>query len=248
VTVALVHGFPETPAVWRPLQASLDGDAVAVSLPGLGAPRPAGFTATKDAYAGALAATLAELDGPLDVVGHDIGALLTLRTATASDLPLRSWAVDVANVFHRDFAWPERVHQLQTPGAGEELVRTMREADPDDAAGTKARLVAGGVPEQLAGEIAAAHDPTMSRCILDFYRSAIPNIAADWRGQTGPTASAGLVLLLPDPPQDEAMSIDVARRLGATTARLDRLNHCWMAEDPQRVAAVLRSFWASLER
>lgn len=248
MTVALVHGFPETPAVWQPLQASLEGDAVAVSLPGLGAARPNGFSATKDAYADALAATLAELDGPLDVVGHDIGALLTLRIATAFDLALRSWVVDVANVLHPDFAWPERVHQLQTPGAGEDLVRTMREADPDDPASTKARLVAGGVPEALAAEIAAGHDPAMSRCILDFYRSASPNVAADWWSRTGPTASAGLVLLLPDPPQDEAMSIDVARRLGAATVRLDRLNHCWMAEDPQRVAAVLRSFWGSLGR
>ena len=227
-----MHGFPETAAVWRPLQARLDGDAVAVSLPGLGSARPAGFTATKDAYADALAAALVELDGPLDVVGHDIGALLTLRIATAFDLPLRSWAVDVANVFHRDWVWPERVHQLQTP----------------DPASTKARLVAGGVPEQLAGEIAAAHDPAMSRCILDFYRSAIPNVATDWWNQAGATAAAGLVLLLPDPPEDEAMSIDAARRLGAATARLDDLNHCWMAEDPQRVAAVLYSFWATLER
>ena len=96
--------------------------------------------------------------------------------------------------------------------------------------------------------MAAAHDPAMSRCILDFYRSAIPNVAADWWNQAGATASEGLVLLLPDPPEDEAMSIDAARRLGAATARLDDLNHCWMAEDPQRVAAVLYSFWATLER
>lgn len=246
--LVLVHGFPETAAVWRPLQASLDRDAVAVALPGLGAARPAGFTATKDAYAAALTDTLAQLDGPLDVVAHDIGALLTLRIATAFDLPLRSWAVDVANIFHPDFVWPERVQQLQTPGVGERLLRTMREADPDEPASTKAGLAAGGVPDQLAGEIAAAHDETMSQCILDFYRSATPNVAADWWSHTGPTASPGLVLLLPDPPQVEAMSIDVARRLEATTARLDHLNHCWMAQDPQRVAGVLSSFWASLER
>ena len=113
VTLALVHGFPETAAVWRPLQAALDRDSVAVA---------------------------------------------------------------------------------------------------------KVRLVNGGVPDQLAGEIAAAHDGTMSQCILDFYRSAIPNIAADWWNDTAVTASAGLVLLLPDPPEDEAMSIAVAGRLGAMTA------------------------------
>lgn len=153
----------------------------------------------------------------------------------------------MANVFHRDFVWPDPVHQLQTPGVGEQVIRTMQQADPDDPASTKARLVAGGVPEQLAGDIADAHDETMSQCILDFYRSAIWNVAADWWGQTGPTPPRGLVLLLPDPPQDEAMSVEVASRLGAATARLDHLKHCWMAEDPQRVAGALNSFWASLE-
>ena len=247
VTLALVHGFPETPAIWRPLQASLSRDCVAVALPGLGNARPRGFTATKDAYAAALADALARLDGPLDLVGHDIGALLTLRIATAFELPLRSWVVDVANVFHRDHVWPDRVHQLQTHGAGEQLIQTMREAAPDDSASTKTRLIAAGVPNQLAAEIAAAHDDTMSQCILDFYRSAVPNVAADWWTVAGATAGRGLVLLLPDPLPDERRSIDVARRLGAATARLDGLNHCWMAEDPQRVADTLTAFWASLD-
>jgi pimeloyl-ACP methyl ester carboxylesterase len=247
VTVALVHGIPETAAVWRPLQACLGRESVAVTLPGFGAARPADFAATKDAYAAALAETLAQLDGPVDVVGHDLGALLTIRVATAFDLPLRSWAVDVANVFHPDFVWSERVRRLQAPGVGEQLMRTMRVATPSDPASTKARLVAAAVPDPLAAEIAAAHDETMSRCILDFYRSAIPNLAAEWWNQAGPTASRGLVLLLPDPPHDEEMSIDVARRLGATTTRLDHLNHCWMAEDPNLVGAALNAFWASLD-
>jgi hypothetical protein len=43
------------------------------------------------------------------------------------------------------------------------------------------------------------------------------------------------------------MSVDVAGRLEAARARLDDLNHCWMAEDPERVAGALNSFWASLE-
>jgi hypothetical protein len=42
------------------------------------------------------------------------------------------------------------------------------------------------------------------------------------------------------------MSFEVADRLGAQTARLDDLNHCWMAEAPEAVASVLRRFWSSL--
>jgi hypothetical protein len=42
------------------------------------------------------------------------------------------------------------------------------------------------------------------------------------------------------------MSLEVAQRLGAQTARLDDLNHCWMAEAPEVVAPVLQRFWSSL--
>jgi len=87
----------------------------------------------------------------------------------------------------------------------------------------------------------------MSQSILDFYRSAVPNVSAGWWDDiTGPAPSRGLVLLLPDPPEEEGMSIEVAKRLGAETVRLDGLNHCWMAEAPEIVGPVLERFWASL--
>jgi pimeloyl-ACP methyl ester carboxylesterase len=247
MTVIFVHGFPETAALWDPLRRLLDGDSVSLALPGFGVPRPAGFSATKDAYAQWLAGALAEMEGPIDLVGHDVGALLTLRVATAFDVPLRSYAVDVAPIFHPDFRWVERVHKLQTPGIGEELMRAMREADPADPSSTGSLLARAGVPAQLAHAMGAAHDETMSRSILDFYRSAAPNVAADWwRDVDGPTRPRGLILLLPDPPEDEQMSLAVAARLGAQTARLDDLEHCWMAQAPERVAAVLQEFWSSL--
>jgi hypothetical protein len=72
-------------------------------------------------------------------------------------------------------------------------------------------------------------------------------VAADWwRDVTGPTRSRGLVLLLPDPPEVEARSLEVAKRLGAETASLGELYHCWMAEAPHVVAPVLERFWATL--
>jgi pimeloyl-ACP methyl ester carboxylesterase len=120
VTVVFVHGIPETREIWSPLQEDLRRNAVALALPGFGSPRPEAFTGTKDAYAQWLAEELAGIGQPVDVVGHDIGALLTLRVSSALDIPLRSWAVDVANIFHPSFEWPERVHKLQTPGLGED--------------------------------------------------------------------------------------------------------------------------------
>ena len=247
MTAAFVHGVPETSAIWTGVRALLDAPSVAVALPGFGTPRPAGFTATKDAYASWLASELDRLDGPIDLVGHDWGALLTMRVATAFDVPLRSWAVDVAPNFHPDFAWHPRAQVLQAPGEGERAMRATLDAPPGSPEHIAERLDGAGVPRPLAEEIAAAHDETMARSILDLYRSAVPNVAIDWwRDVTGPTKAPGLVLLLLDPPEDEALSLDVARRLGATTERMGDLEHCWMAQDPEATVAVLRRFWESV--
>lgn len=223
-------------------------DSIALGLPGFGTPRPAGFTGTKDAYAEWLSEAFKEVDGPVDVVRHDMGALITMRVATAFDVPLRSWTVDVPDIFHPRFEWPERVQKLQTRGLGEEMLMTTRELDPDDPESTVSRLMRAGVPHDFARTLGSAHDDVMSRSILDFYRSAVPNVGAGWwEGIKGPTRSRGLVLLLPDPPEVEAMSLEVAKRLVAKTERLDDLNHCWMAEAPEVVAPVLERFLSSLD-
>ena len=248
MVAVFVHGVPETSAIWDGVRAHVDRDSVAVSLPGFANPRPAGFAATKDAYAEWLADELGRVDGPIDLVGHDWGALLVLRIATAfPPVALRSWVVDVADIFHPDFRWHPRARLLQTPGAGEDAMKSSRGALPDSPDSFANRLAGAGVPARQAEAMAAAHDETRSRCILDLYRSAVPNVAADWWADvTGPTRSAGLVLLLLDPPEDEARSLDVARRLGAGTERMGDLEHCWMAEDPAGTAGVLRRFWAAV--
>jgi pimeloyl-ACP methyl ester carboxylesterase len=247
MTVVLVHGVPETSILWDALRDLLTEDSVALALPGFGTPRPPGFTATKDAYATWLAETLQRIARPIDLVGHDWGALLTLRVATAFDTPLRSWAVDVANNFHPASRWHPLAQTWQTPQVGEAWMRAAQAATADSPDSFASRLARHGVPEGQAQAMGAAHDETMSGCILDLYRSAVPNVFADWGAEAiRPTRAPGLVLLLPDAPEDEAMSLEVAQWLGARTDRLDGLDHCWMAQDPQATITVLRRFWGSL--
>jgi pimeloyl-ACP methyl ester carboxylesterase len=179
MTVVLVHGSPETSQIWEPLRAELTVQSIAPGLPGFGVPRPVGFTATKDAYAMWLADIVADVDPPVDLVGHDFGALITLRVATGLGADIRSYAVDVANIFHPNFSWPDYVRRLQAPGVGEEMLLASRTASPEDPQSTAATLRGHGVPSELAREISATHDEVMSQSILDFYRSLLPMRALD---------------------------------------------------------------------
>src|SRR5439155_3332039 len=77
--IVFVHGVPETAEMWDKMRAEIDGDSIAVSLPGFGCERPAGFPATKDAYADWLIGELEKTGEPVDLVGHDWGAGLTYR-------------------------------------------------------------------------------------------------------------------------------------------------------------------------
>src|SRR3954454_2959219 len=74
MTVVLVHGNPETDAIWGPLVGALGrDDVVRLSPPGFGAPLPADFPMTYLAYRDWLERELERFDTPVDLVGHDWG-------------------------------------------------------------------------------------------------------------------------------------------------------------------------------
>jgi len=248
VTAVFVHGVLETRIVWDAVREGLQQDSVAVSLPGFGAPLPDGFGATKDDYAEWLAAEVDRLDGPVDLVGHSFGGQLCLRLVTGLGIRPRSWAVDLANAFHPRYVWHRTARIWQTPGAGEESLARVRADGRNGPSRGEARLEQLGFPSDAAREMSVAHDRTMSECILRIYRSAQPNLRAEWRIEAAVGSIApGLVLhAAADPFGDESMADEVGAELGAAKVRLDDLGHSWMLEDPERVGAILERFWASL--
>lgn len=95
-----VHGVPDTARVWQAVLARLSRrDVVTLSLPGFGRPVPDGFDATKEAYVGWLLDELAAQPGPIDVVGHDRGALLVVRAVSMAPDRVRTWAVGGAPLY-----------------------------------------------------------------------------------------------------------------------------------------------------
>jgi pimeloyl-ACP methyl ester carboxylesterase len=248
MTVVLVHGNPETEAIWNPLVDALGrDDVVRVSPPGFGAPLPDDFPATCLAYRDWLEDELAGFKEPVDLVGHNWGGGHVVNTAMHRPELVRSWASDVVGVFDRDYIWHDLAQVWQTPGDGEQLVDTMMGGTVQDRA---KRLAAFGVPLDVATSIAAAQGPEMGRAILLLYRSARqPAMAEAGRGLEAAAARPGLSLLATEDHYvgSEKLRRRAADRAGARTEVLDGLGHWWMCQDPARGAAVLTRFWETLD-
>ncbi|MCV7173424.1 alpha/beta hydrolase [Mycobacterium manitobense] len=249
MTVVLVHGNPETDAVWGPLVAALGrADVVRLSPPGFGAPLPSDFPATYLAYRDWLIDELERIDAPVDLVGHDWGGGHVVNAVMHRPELVRSWASDVVGLFDPDYVWHDMAQGFQTPGDGEQLVAMMQDGSVEDRA---QQLVAFGIPLDVATSFAAAQGPEMGRAILEVYRSARQPALAD-AGKTLEKAAArpGLSLLATEDPfvGTEEMRRRAADRAGARTEVLDGLGHWWMVQDPAAGAAALTRFWDSLDR
>jgi pimeloyl-ACP methyl ester carboxylesterase len=247
MTVVLVHGNPETDALWGPLVDALGrDDVVRLSPPGFGAPLPADFPATMLAYRDWLEDELEKVNGPVDLVGHDWGGGHVVNVMMHRPELVRSWVSDAIGLFDADYIWHDLAQVWQTPGAGEELVDTMMGGTVEERAHQYVPL---GIPLDVATAVATEQGPEMGRAILKLYRSAAqPAMAEAGRALENAKARPGLALLATE---DHYIGSDETRRraadrAGARTEVLDGLGHWWMVEDPARSAAVLSGFWESL--
>jgi pimeloyl-ACP methyl ester carboxylesterase len=246
MTKVLVHGVPETSAVWEPLRAELGrSDIEAVRLPGFGAPLPAGFGATKEEYVTWLVTELERIgaDGPVDLVGHDWGGGFVVRVVSIRPDLVRSWVTDAAAIGEPGFEWHDFAKIWQTPGEGEDFFAQQLATDPEVSATV---FEAFGVPLEQARTLVGWADEQMARCILTLYRSAV-DVGREWGPDFRAIPAPGLVLL---PTEDPFLSADGARRAaeraGVDVVELSGIGHWWMLQDPAQGAAVLTDFWASV--
>lgn len=247
MTVVLVHGNPETDALWGPLVDALGrDDVVRLSPPGFGAPLPDDFPATYLAYRDWLEGELAGIDGPIDLVGHDWGGGHVVNVVMHRPELVRSWASDAVGLFDPDYVWHDMAQVWQTPGEGEELVESMLSGTVQERA---ERMATFGIPLDIGTLMAPAQGPEMAKAILLLYRSARqPAMAEAGRALEAASARPGLSLLATDDPfiGSNDRRTRAADRAGARTEVLDGLGHWWMVQDPARGAAALTNFWATL--
>lgn len=248
MTIVLVHGNPETDAIWGPLVDALGrDDVVRLSPPGFGAPLPDGFPATYLGYRDWLEAQLETVGEPVDLVGHDWGGGHVVNAVMHRPELVRSWASDVVGLFDPEYVWHDLAQVWQTPGDGEELVDTMLGGTVADRV---ERMAALGIPADIASQLAAAQGPDMGRAILSLYRSARqPVLAEAGRALKNAAARPGVSLLATEDPYvgSDELRRRAADRAGARTEVLEGLGHWWMLQDPARGAAALAGFWETLD-
>lgn len=128
--VIFVHGVPDTAQVWDKVRSRLARrDVIAIELPGFGTPLPVRLQPTKEGYVDWLLNRLVREAGPIDIVGHDWGALLVLRAVSRQPDVARTWAAGGAPL-DPDYGWHRAAKLWQTPGAGE---RVMESTTPEVA-------------------------------------------------------------------------------------------------------------------
>ena len=243
MTTVLVHGVPEDLHIWDDLRNDLR-DAVALGLPGMGAPLPAGFTATKEEYAGWLVGeieTIAKLGGPVDIVGHDWGGILTLHAVLARPELFRSFVTDAVGFVHPEFVWHPLAKIWQTPGAGEKYMTDLAAKSLEERT---AQLRSFGVSANYARHMAQP-DPVRDDCILKLYRSS-EQLHLDWGTDIQPPKPPGLFIIgANDPFAIPAKATAFAASLGLQTRILPTTGHFWPAQSPGPALELIREFWAT---
>jgi pimeloyl-ACP methyl ester carboxylesterase len=237
VPAVFLHGVPDTPQVWdRTLSCLAREDVMCLRLPGFGAPRPADFDATKDAYADWLLETLDRIEGPLDLVGHDWGGILILRALTLAPDFAHSWCVGGCP-FDPDYRWHKLARRWQTPVLGE---LTMLGFTPGMM---RRALQAARVPADYAAAAAAEIDAEMKRSVLSLYRSAT-GISREWAPDAERLPGRGLLLWgALDPYVPPGHGEALAARTGAEFVCFEHCGHWWQCERPSEVAARLTAHW-----
>ena len=245
MSVVLIHGNPETDAIWGPLRTELGrDDVIALSPPGFGSTLPQDFDITSDGYLHWLEVELEKLDGPIDLVGHDWGGGHVVRLEMSRPDLIRSWCTDIIGIFNHDYVWHEAAQSWQGPD-GEAVVQALIDLPDTDKAAVFGQL---GMGEAVAEQVAPWINNDMGRAILGLYRSAAQPII----GQLGEdlTRSAqrpGLCIFATEDSYTggETLHRNAAERCEAEVAVLEGLGHWWMCEDPAQAAELLNNWFDS---
>ena len=248
MTIVLVHGNPETEAIWDDLVPHLrSDDVVRLSPPGFGSAIPSGFDCSTEAYRDWLAGELTKLTQPIDLVGHDWGGGHVMRIAMERPSLIRSWTSDILGCFDADYVWHDMARAWQTADVGEQTVEQMLSLPAEARA---ERYESLGMTSPIAQKVAAGANTEMGRAILALYRSAAQPAMRDLgAGLSRASAKPGLALIATEDSYcgGETLARRSAERAKAKVAVLKGAGHWWMCQQPKQGADAINTFLANLD-
>lgn len=263
--VVLLHGVPETGAMWRDLLAELSSDRIVLApdLPGLGSSELRGPYDVRTVAARIAALALHEVNGPVDVVGHDWGG--TVAVALASSRPDLVRRLVIVNAAYRwlDLRSAWHVPTASLPGlpelafrfGGRPLVRRIIEhgwrsdrpiaddllAHYQDAYADNVRVAAmlGYYRDNFRPRVAAAVT-SWARQVVPFRASAP---SSGGRGQPAIELPALVVWGERDPALPDAVRASVVRDLGnCRCVTVPEAGHFAVEEAPETVLPAITTF------
>ena len=236
-----VHGIPDTPIVWSPITRALGaGHLIAApALPFLVDPLPRNFQGTPDAYVDWLigeAETAFRQDGPVDLVGHDWGALFVVRVACLRPELVRTWTA-ISAVPDPNDPWPLIARLWATPLLGRILMALSPSSELEKA------LVRQRMSEGMAAHEAVHWSHRTRRAILKLYRTGM-KVGASWEHDLHRLPDRGLVIWGGrDPFADRAIAERFCARTGADLEIFEQCGHLPVVEVAPEIAARLMRHW-----
>ena len=171
------------------------------------------------------------------MVGHDWGALITVRAASRRPDLINSWCASNA-LPHPDYQWHRMAKLWQTPVIGELVMMFSNRKKLADA------LNEAGMPAEMAAKEASHWNRTMRSSILKLYRSA-RHAGDEWWDELENLPKQGLVFWGED---DPFVPLWVAEKFcdhtGADLIRQPKTGHWSVVERAEELAQALQTHWA----
>jgi pimeloyl-ACP methyl ester carboxylesterase len=239
--IVLLHGSPDTHAMWGPLMTTLasHGRCIALDLPGFGeSSLPATLSLSLDTMADVVHDFLAALHitEPVVLVTTDFGGHYGLAFASKYPDQVRGVAISNTNFFH-DYQWHSAARLYRMPLLGELLMATSSR----QVITRTLKQVAPALPNRYIEDSYASGfgSPRVRKTILRMYRERQPQDFVGWEDRWLAVAQHRPVIVLWGD-KDPFIAPAYAERFGAVQVHhFAEYSHWLPLEAPDRYAAVL---------
>jgi pimeloyl-ACP methyl ester carboxylesterase len=240
----MIHGNPDTHAIWRPLVDRLKDRfrCITPDLPGFGgSEEPPGFDAS-------FASRARFVDDLVDALGirepvflavHDLGGGYGLTWMC--EHPERVRKVAIANTsFHASYRWHPWARVWRTPVLGELSMLLMNRA----LFARELRRGSRKLSPRAIDDAYAAVTPATKRAVLRCYRASDPPLFAPWEARLHAIVPEPVPAIVVWGEQDPYIPGAFADRFGAREVhRFPDSGHWVIAEEPDAVAQKVRAFF-----